>query len=149
MVTRVWLNGEPVVVLEKYLKEGSIEWNAHFSDASFGELANDCILNDLGDILQIKVRYAWRDVYGDRYRVYRVWMERRTTAGTWELLPNGYHEPGSSDLGNPAAHSTGHKDLLYEIVADDYYMTWRLRIEMLTGGDLPTGSTPSPNSEDW
>ena len=149
MVSREWLDGEPVVILEKNVTKASITWNAHFSDPTFGDLANDCILNNLGDKLLIRVRYSWNDVYGNDYHTYKVWMERKTVEGTWELLPNGYHEPLASDFNNPAGHSIGHSDKLYEIVADDSYVKWRMRVDVKTGGSLPTGSTESGSSGGW
>lgn len=132
-MSREWPGGGPLVTLLKHLTTGSITWNPHFTDPSMGELATTCILNNLGEKLKVRVRYSWNDVYGNHYSTYRIRIEKRTAAGGWQVIPGGVDEPTSSEFGNPAGHSVGHHDKLYEIVADDSKITWRLTAQVKTG----------------
>ena len=144
MVSRDWLIPEPVVTLEKYLNTGSIIWNSHFTDPSYGEWATKLIVNELGTTVNFNVKIKWNDVYGNHYSVYRIYIDKRNAAGNWVL--ETLHEPNSSQLGDPAMHSQGHRDLQYSFVADDVVTPIRIRVAVKTGESLPT---PTGSSGNW
>ncbi|MBA7516667.1 hypothetical protein ES705_08715 [subsurface metagenome] len=129
----IGLDDDIVVTLLKHLNEGTITWNSHFTDPSYGDLANKRIVQNPGTRLIFKIRYSWNDAYGDNYNTYRIWIEKKTDTGSWTLIPNGYHQPNSSELGNPAIHSAGSKDFTYEIIADDKIVDFRIKADVAIG----------------
>lgn len=133
MVTQEWLDGEPVVTLKKYQNRGWITWNPHFSDPSYGDLADTYILGNLGDKLAIRVRYLYDDNYSNDYNTYRVRFEKWISNAWQEFL---FYETTASDFGNPAHHTSGQMDKLFEVLADDSEIKWRLSAEVRVNESL-------------
>jgi len=150
MVIRHWLEGEVVVTLLKDFTTGTITWNPHFRDPSYGEWANKYIVTKLGTVVIFTVRYAWKKIYGGLYSdSFRVKVEKLTGSGNWVVIPNGYHEPTSAEFGHPGNDDEGNYDKNFEIIADEPKVPFRITAEIKVGGHLPGDSGSPGSSGSW